>query len=88
MFTGGGGNNGCESDDDGGNLIFDEAWKDGVFVGSFALAVIAICVFVVIFVTLFPKLTDRIHGREYQRIKTLRTGTTHHSNIGESTVVV
>lgn len=76
LFTGGAGSNGdlCGDDDENG-FIFDEGWKDAVLVASVFVGFCLICVIIAAVSMLFPSVTARIHGKEYSRIKDLRSRT-------------
>lgn len=67
-----GGNGDCSDDDDG--YIFDAGWKDGVLVGSVFLVVVGVAILVLIIALLFPGFMARLHGKEYTRIRSLRSG--------------
>lgn len=71
LLTGGGGAD-CDDDDDG--YIFDAGWKDGVLVGSVFIAIAGVCFVVILIALLFPNAVGRAHGKEYTRIRSLRSG--------------
>lgn len=67
---GDGGGNGCDSDDDGA-YIFDEGWKDAILLLSVTGACFVLVVLILLAFVLVPGL-DRIHGREYMRVNSVR----------------
>ena len=79
MFTGGGGDSGCQDDDDDG-YIFDAGWKDGVLVASVFGTAVFLVLLVVVVGLICPSVSDLLHGEEYRRIKELRSGSALYSN--------
>lgn len=71
LFGEGGGSGQCGSDDD--DYILDAAWQDGLLVGGVFAAAVLICVAIVLIGILFPRAVGRLHGKEYNRIRSLRT---------------
>ena len=72
-----GGDNGCEAEND---LIFDEAWKDGVLIGAVTILILLCLLIATILLALTP-LGDRIlRGKEGRRVQKLRTQSTGSSS--------
>jgi len=64
-------------------LIFDEAWKDGVLVASVAVGICCICLVILVLLVLVPGADRLVYGREGMRVRTLRATQMDRSAITE-----
>lgn len=56
-------------------LIFDEAWKDGVLVASVAVGICCCCLVLLVLLLLVPGADRLVYGKEGMRVKNLRSST-------------
>lgn len=71
LFGEGGGSSRCGSSSE--DYILNAAWQDGLLVGGVFTAAVLVCVVVIFIGLLFPRAVGRLHGKEYSRIRSLRT---------------
>lgn len=73
LLSGGSGGAGGQCSSASEDYILDAAWQDLTLVASFCGAAIVCCVLVALVALCLPGVFDRVHGKEYARIRTLRS---------------